>query len=144
MQQKMTSKIHASMFRTKELSESDGQNNAAISLLLRKNDRFMPQKLLIRRGARLHLPIVTCFCSRCCCCCFRCCCRCWQLGSVFSRQIDMPPADVSQTRTETNGHGRGCGRTRTDTGGQRRPDGRTAGQRVKSGWQTCIHQEKRL
>jgi len=36
MQQKMTSKIHASMFRTKELSESDGQNNAAISLLLRK------------------------------------------------------------------------------------------------------------
>lgn len=32
----MTSKIHASMFRTKELSESDGQNNAAISLLLRK------------------------------------------------------------------------------------------------------------
>lgn len=110
----------------------------------KKNDRFMPQKLLIRRGARLHLPIVTCFCSRCCCCCFRCCCRCWQLGSVFSRQIDMPPADVSQTRTETNGHGRGCGRTRTDTGGQRRPDGRTAGQRVKSGWQTCIHQEKRL
>jgi len=131
MQQKMASKIHANMFRTKGLNESDGQNNAALSLALRKwKNPFLPLKLLIRRGARLHSHIVTCFCS---------CPRLLLLAARFRFQQTNRHAPCRR-ESDADGDWRTRRRTRmpsrtdTDVDGQGRTladraDGRTDGEK---------------